>query len=254
MIDTQITLQLSILLDKYFTEDMAEMKCSMCCIHLSHCPLSGLCRPKPVNSTKCFSKAPEQLIIQLNRFNRASGKRVTTVVKADEIIELPTEENREKVYVKYSLSSVIDFIGESTNCGHYISHVKGSNGWLTCNDTNISHSSQGEFETNRNYVYHYSRMNKYNKKTFEIQAEEKIRKSITKNIMENSGEGPKNKKSKVEQSKQKIGQPVFKYPEDEISNEMLSTISTKKISNQNIHDGNKIGASLEDIAITKKKE
>ena len=163
MIDTQINLQLQNLLDNYFTVDIAEMKCSVCCNHLSDCPVTGFCRLKPVNSTKCFSKVPDNLIIQINRFNEASRERVPTVVEANEIIELPAEENNVKVSVKYSLSAVIDFIGESKNCGHYIVHVKSSNGWLECNDTIISPSGQAKLRTNRNYIYHYIRINENEK-------------------------------------------------------------------------------------------
>ena len=230
MIDTQTSLQLQDLLDNYFTIDIAEMKCSACCKHLSHCPLTGLCRPKTINSTKFYPKAPDNLIIQVNRFN-SSENRLQTVVEADEIIELPGVENDEKVSIKYGLSSVIDFIGESTNSGHYIVHVKGSNGWLECNDTIISPSSRAKLETNKNYIYHYSRMYDNNK--------------------------IKSEKSKVKESKPKIGHTtknIFEYPQDEINNESLNTMSINEITNHNITKGNKKAVSLKHAGNTKNKK
>ena len=51
MINTQINLKLSVLMREYFKADQAEMKCSNCCQHISHCPLTGLCKMKPIENS-----------------------------------------------------------------------------------------------------------------------------------------------------------------------------------------------------------
>ena len=155
MINTQIPLKLSVLINRYFSSEYMAMKCSNCCPHESNCPVTGVCKMKPVKSIKCLSNAPNQLLIQVNRFIGATGTRIPTVIKADEILEMPAEENGEEVCVQYRLSSIIDHIGNTTKAGHYIAFVKENNCWMKCDDTNITQSSEEELRTSQNYATIY---------------------------------------------------------------------------------------------------
>ena len=146
MTHEQTTVKLSELMESYFDGDAAEMKCSVCCQHPSNCPLTGLCKMKLICSFKRLSNIPNQLLIQLNRFDGKNAKRIKTVVEPDQILELPAEENGKIVFVQYKLSAVIDHIGETTNAGHYIAFVEENERWVKCNDNHISESSEGQFK------------------------------------------------------------------------------------------------------------
>ena len=231
LIDTQIPLKLSTLMDRYFTADIAEMKCSVCCKHQSNCPLTGLCKMKPIIGSKCLSNSPNQLLIQLNRFNEDTRTRIPTIVEADEILEFPSEENGEKTCVQYKLSTVIDHIGNTRNSGHYIAYVKENFSWMKCNDSNISASSEAQFRTKNNYIYHYSRINKNNIQLGIESKEEKSLKILKRNAVNTSEEKSqrKTKQMKVIQCKQDERQEIClkKYPQDDICKETPIDLKTK---------------------------
>ena len=39
---------------------------------------------------------------------------------------------------KYHLTAVVEHVGQSYDCGHYVAYVKSDFGWIKCNDEKMS--------------------------------------------------------------------------------------------------------------------
>ena len=119
------SMALSSLVISHFSEssDSTNIKCPTCCICISNCPQTGPCRPKPSVEQLSIVKTPDILLINLNRHDIGTNKNQSHIVP-DEFIYYKEE--------TFCLKATIDHIGSSQLSGHYIAHVKTTNGiWYT---------------------------------------------------------------------------------------------------------------------------
>ena len=110
---TNNVLLLSKLIQDYLCEYTSdtEMKCD-CCKHESLCPLTGDCKPKLLSRRRLLLKAPEFMVIQLNRFSLKDMSKICSVVWAEDIVQLPIGE-------QFKLCAIGHRSGDSQNNGHY---------------------------------------------------------------------------------------------------------------------------------------
>ena len=139
--DTNRIITLKGVIENYFSEssDEAKMKCN-CCYHKTNCPETGVCKPKGFESNKVIFKSPDILIVQINRFLNQSGAKIKTTVWPDDRIQLPSGD-------EYKLCGIGHHLGESFNSGHYIASLKSEQGWIRCNDTQITKSREDNIKS-----------------------------------------------------------------------------------------------------------
>ena len=131
--DLNFDLNLSSLVDSYFMEntDEIKMKCSTCCPHPSHCPLTGICRQRPAISQTFMTRSPKFLIVQLQRFSGHNSPKIQTIVIPEPSLILPNHD-------KYDLFATLDHVGPTSRSGHYVSNINTDGHWILCNDTRLS--------------------------------------------------------------------------------------------------------------------
>ena len=150
--DTGSVLTLEGLLQDHFSEssDTAYMRCN-CCTHKASCPGTGVCKPKPFSSRSILVKSPDTLLIQINRFSNLSGIKLKTTVWPDDIISLPSGD-------EYELCGIAHHLGDFIDRGHYIASLKHGDGWIRCNDTHISPSTESDTKSLESYVCIYNKI------------------------------------------------------------------------------------------------
>ena len=129
-------IRLNGVLDNHFSDssENARMKCNYC-THKANCPQTGVCKPKEVVSKKKIAKSPDILIVQVNRYLDVAGTKLKTIVWPDDKIHLPSGE-------EYTICGIGHHLGEHFSGGHYLASIKVNQEWVTCNDTEISNSSE----------------------------------------------------------------------------------------------------------------
>jgi ubiquitin C-terminal hydrolase len=106
-----------------------------------------------------FHRAPEVLVVQLNR-SKPSGKKDQTEVKKSNIIFFTHEE--ERVMEKYVLKAVLCHQGENTEAGHYITYAKHGHIWYHFNGHSVLKPPQGTIisclKSKMAYMYVYEKL------------------------------------------------------------------------------------------------
>ena len=115
------------------------------------CPQTGFCSRQAVTLIE-LTKAPQFLFIQLLRFgNGYNGPKVTTLVRIDNNLDLPTAGSYEPI-------SILSHRGATLAGGHYVNYMKIETGqWILFNDTIISLSSLENANTGDNYILLFKR-------------------------------------------------------------------------------------------------
>ena len=89
-----------------------------------------------------FHRAPEVLVVQLNRSKPSGKKDQTEVKKSGDILF-----GKESALEKYDLKAVLCHQGENTETGHYTTYAKHGNIWYHFNDHSVFKLPQGTIST-----------------------------------------------------------------------------------------------------------
>ena len=125
----------------YENPDIRELKCQ--------CPGSP---NKPVTVSTSLLHPPENLLIELRRYQAAAGDQIkcSTIVKLDDVLKLPNGDS-------YHLTAVADHRGTTINTGHYVAYVKLESGWLLINDDCVSYDNKQCINSPDNLFIYYSK-------------------------------------------------------------------------------------------------
>ena len=112
------------------------------------------CKCNTVSEKKIILwKLPKKLIIVLKRYSD-NGSKIHTDVEFS-IKDLLIKETESGIVNNYSLTSVINHIGD-TNYGHYFCSIKKENKWFLIDDETLSLSSKIDNNNNKSYILFYS--------------------------------------------------------------------------------------------------
>ena len=104
-----------------------------------------------------FHRAPEVLVVQLNRSKPSGKKDQTEVKKSGDILF-----GKESALEKYDLKAVLCHKGENTETGHYTTYAKHGNIWYHFNDHSVFKPPQGTIslclKSKMVYMYVYEKL------------------------------------------------------------------------------------------------
>lgn len=112
----------------------------------------------PIKSTQIvYNKAPEELIIELKRFDN-NNEKITTDFEVEQELRIRGEHIGQPDDSFYQLKSIILHMGDAAE-GHYISFVLKGKKWFKCNDHEVTEASPEEMREvmKQGYIYLYER-------------------------------------------------------------------------------------------------